>query len=137
MGFDLSNERDSYIRRSPRGWMLALNLAERYGWQPAGTRLANDDGEVVDGWDGLYDTNDGQQVVESDALALGKALRQATASPRFQEDLIALYQDLFGIAPRTGFLKLRRSVSQSELEDQRQAMTELATFCEEGSFTIE
>src|SRR5688500_15058490 len=54
-------------------WHKLIELAQEYGWQPAGTQLDEE------GWSGTYLSNDGQIVTQSDALALGNALSAAAA----------------------------------------------------------
>ena len=137
MGFDLHNSKGDYLRRSPTGWALALNLAERYGWKPAGTSLHAGSDQASEDWDGQYDTNDGQQVTEADSVALASALRNAVDDPQFPSQMRRLYSDLLGIPVRTGFLKLRWSLPLSEVNKLRDAMAEVAAFCEQGAFIIE
>jgi hypothetical protein len=74
-------------------WILLLLLAERYGWQPAGT-LPGDISALFDSgtpaveiaaqcmafeanWDGNYSTNGHQVVTAPDARALAEALNRA------------------------------------------------------------
>ncbi len=66
------------LRRVPEGtkfvcsfpcWQAVKELAEMYGWQPAGTTVP-DDAE----WDGRYDTKEGQRITDADARNLAAAL---------------------------------------------------------------
>ena len=54
-------------------WHKLIELAQEYGWQPAGTQRDEEN------WSGTYLSNDGQSVTQSDALALGNALNAAAA----------------------------------------------------------
>ena len=73
MGYDLSNldTGDDY-RFNIHGWGPILSLAEKYGWQPAGTVLPGDKD-----WEGSYYSNDGQIVQYQDAQNIAKALEKA------------------------------------------------------------
>jgi hypothetical protein len=82
MGYDLSNSRGETFRFSPPGWSLALEIAERAGWEPQGT-LRPVDCPADQEWAGDYFANDGQRVSPSDAIALSAALESALADPEF------------------------------------------------------
>ncbi len=79
MGFDLTSESGADFRFGGTGWTFYLNLAEAYGWKPAGTLPPA--GITENAWSGQYDSNDGQRVTAADALALGGALDRALADP--------------------------------------------------------
>lgn len=58
-------------------WYTLLEIAEIFGWQPAGTVKPSDyDGR----WNGSYFTNDFQEVTDADARALSDALQRAVAA---------------------------------------------------------
>jgi hypothetical protein len=60
-------------------WRKCLDIAIAFGWQPAGTIAPPDyDGD----WDRGYFSNDLQEVSDSDARALGRALHRAVTSVR-------------------------------------------------------
>ena len=71
MSFDLERKGGSY-RWSNTGWPAVMELAEAYGWQPAGT--APPEGVERAAWDRGYGTNDGQTVSAQDAKHLADAL---------------------------------------------------------------
>jgi len=74
MSYDLSNPSTNISRKySTQFWTKALKLARLYGWQPMGTCPP---AREVD-WLGVYLTNDGQEVVASDAYTLALALEES------------------------------------------------------------
>ena len=88
MSFDLRRGQDS---RSFPGWEwgAVLRFAIDNGWRPAGT-LPREYGQIDDvqsaeaerssaSWGGGYDSNDGQEVTDADAHALGEALFRGVA----------------------------------------------------------
>ncbi len=72
MGMTLRNTLGEELRFTHYSWRRALRLAERYGWQPAGTR--NEDSEL---WAGSYFSRSEQLVMSNDAAALAHALEEA------------------------------------------------------------
>jgi hypothetical protein len=82
MGYDLSNKRGESVRFSAPGWSLALETAERSGWEPAGT-LAPAGFESDSAWSGDYFAIQGQRVSTTDAAALVVALERALADGEF------------------------------------------------------
>jgi len=72
-----------------------LDFAIEHGWQPAGTmapdycQLYGMQPAEADGlrrsWEGGYDSNDWQEVTDSDARALGEALLRGVAAAEAQE----------------------------------------------------
>ena len=79
-------------------WAKLLRLAERYGWQPAGTTIPDSELKwMPDGrWNGSYSSNDGQTVTTADAQALAAALERALAEIP-DEDVLARYRDPSGL----------------------------------------
>lgn len=73
MGYDLENRDGLRFRFNTKGWKLVLHLAERYGWQPAGTVC--EAGTLTE--EECYLVNGGQEVSAPDAVALAAALAKA------------------------------------------------------------
>jgi hypothetical protein len=71
MGYDLSNAAGDYHQWKVIGWWSLLNIARRYGWQPAGTEAPASTSEQ---WSGGYFANEGQTVRAVDASSLASAL---------------------------------------------------------------
>jgi len=89
MGFDLINEKGDRFEFSQWDWGFYLNVAEKYGWQPAGTEAPT--GKFgwqpagTEAWPGTYETSDGQRVSSVDAEALASALQRAMDDPEWVE----------------------------------------------------
>ena len=65
-------------------WHQLLRIAIAFGWHPAGTIAPPDrDGD----WGGGYFSNDFQEVSDSDARALRRALHRAVTSVRTEQAL--------------------------------------------------
>ncbi len=138
MGMDLVNERGESLGFSPGGWALVLNLAEVYGWVPEGTTLHLDDDRV---WPGNYDTNDDQRVSASDAAAMATAWERALAADDFTARVLQLDRELFGeeVEPSPAAADGKPpfpSRSALDVDELRDALTDLIQFCREGSFQI-
>lgn len=78
---DLRGE-GGFFRWSTIAWDKVLDLADAHGWERAGTLApvcVDEFGRPfrIAGWDGSYDTNDGQVVLAEDAAALACALESA------------------------------------------------------------
>ena len=73
MAVVLKSKRGKTFETSDEHWSVFLNVAQRYGWQPAGTLppQAWPRGQV---WSGQYGTRDGQRVGDDDARALALVL---------------------------------------------------------------
>ena len=76
-----------YHRYLAHVWPSVLDLAEEYGWKPAGTRELTPDGEHAYRSPKFgYITNDGFVVMKTDArklaTALSKAIKDSAARPR-------------------------------------------------------
>jgi len=82
MGMDLQrNAPNGYFRFSNFGWGMVLDLAQRHGWQPAGTAAPAYYQAAGDpDWSGGYLSNDGQTVTAEDARAIAGALEKALAA---------------------------------------------------------
>jgi hypothetical protein len=66
------------------GWRHCLEIAEKFGWVPAGTEAPswNEGGEILPAdrdleWSGSYCSNDYQSVTDADAKAIARALFRA------------------------------------------------------------
>jgi hypothetical protein len=144
MGMDLVNERGSGLHFSPSGWALALNLAEAYGWVPAGTTMPYATEEEAADWRGNYDTNDEQRVSAADAAALAAALETAVTADDYAIQLCTLDERLFhsreepppAVIPGKWQLPERQRLTQSDFEEFREHLRDFAAFCREGSFRI-
>lgn len=116
--------RQKFNRQS---WTKILSLGLFYGWQPMGTRVASMTeihGFNAEYWDGTYLTNDGQIVVEDDALSLAVALEKSLDDiPDFNLNFYLL--DLDKITPFEYFAG-----------DGKQQLTGFMKFCRLGSFLI-
>lgn len=76
MGMLLENQADgSTFEFATIEWHKLIELAQEYGWQPAGTQAAEEKN-----WSGSYWSNDGQVVEKDDATALSNALLDAGAN---------------------------------------------------------
>jgi hypothetical protein len=139
LGFDLTNEKGSYLRFSPSGWALALTLAEAYGWVPAGTTLPEYGGLAGQPWSGEYATNEGQQISSADAAALGEACARAIASEDYVSRTAAIRKALFDRVDRAagGSLPMPAPFGEPEIITFRGRLEELIAFCREGGFVIE
>jgi hypothetical protein len=80
MGMDLVSESGAEFRATGSGWTYYLNLAEEYGWKPAGTKRPRRT-SIFRKWSGHYDSNEGQRVSKRDASAMALALETALADP--------------------------------------------------------
>jgi hypothetical protein len=80
MSFELVSHPTNLCRTYSRQfWGKALELAQIYGWRPAGTCPPRhiDFYQLNAEWSGRYFTNDGQMVKAEDARALAAALERA------------------------------------------------------------
>jgi hypothetical protein len=102
---------------SNSGWPAVLQLAEDYGWQPAGTippkRINRD------AWDGGYASCDGQLVSADDAKALADALERGLAD------------DFKKATPRTA-----PASQQPNNEHQQEAFEKLSALANAMSFEV-
>lgn len=130
MGVDLSNDAGDERCYSGTAWDLILNLAEEYGWAPAGT--VPPEGTSPDEWDGSYDASCGQSVHASDAQALAAALRKAAMDPALSTVQQELARALsVAIEAATG-----QPVELAPLDDVA-ILWDLIAFLEQGRFLIE
>jgi hypothetical protein len=68
-------------------WRSCLNIAEKFGWVPAGTEAPswNEGGDIPPAdrdpeWDGSYFCNEFQSVTDTDAKAMARSLYRALNS---------------------------------------------------------
>ena len=91
MGMDLRGAGGTE-RFSVTSWCKVLQLAQEYGWQPAGTQaptfaLVEGTTETVEDWDGTYLSNSFQRVTDEDAANIAEALQRALSDiPDFDTD---------------------------------------------------
>ena len=126
--YHLSSQLAISRQKFPReSWTKVLSLAIFYGWQPMGTRvpsMTEIHGFDVDYWDGTYLTNDGQIVVEEDALSLALALEKSLDDiPDFNLEYYPL--DLNKITPFEFFAGAEKG-----------QLVDFIKFCRLGSFLI-
>jgi uncharacterized protein YbjT (DUF2867 family) len=130
MGFDLRNDAGEQHRASNSGWAFFLNLAEHYGWKPAGTLPPA--GMAPEDWDRSYDACAGQRVSDSDAQSLADALRAALDDPnRAGAERIVAARVSAAISEALG-----RTV-RLDPPDDVSVLEELVAFCSAGPFFIE
>ncbi|HET6248547.1 MAG TPA: hypothetical protein VFE47_12670 [Tepidisphaeraceae bacterium] len=139
MGFDLTSESGAYLRFSPSGWALALNLAGHYGWLPEGTTLRqSESGAESTEWSGEYATNDGQRVSASDANALAGACERALADAEYAEVVSDTLRRISeAVAAQVPDRTAERVVDPDVAQKFRGRLEELIAFCRSGSFIIE
>jgi hypothetical protein len=133
MGMDLDGEGGQF-RFNVYQWSAVLALAQRNGWEPAGTVLEQDAG-----WSGRYDTNDGQTVTAGDAGGFADALERALPDIPDHDALEhkTTVVDLPGLGP-TRLLDIEENVSPVELfsGDGKDHLRKFITYCRAGSFRI-
>ena len=81
MDYALKFRAGGFLFYDSRAYHALLTLAERYGWQPAGTTRYLWRGKnsyvVNEAWNGEYRGNGGQEVSATDAANLADALERA------------------------------------------------------------
>ena len=87
----LKSRRGKTFETSAEHWSVFVNVAQRHGWQPAGT-LAPPSWPRGEVWSGQYGTQDGQRVGDVDARALAAALYEAARA----EGLARVLRDVIG-----------------------------------------
>jgi hypothetical protein len=136
MGYDLKNERGEESRFSSSGWALALNIAERHGWNPQGT-LEPAGWDEQEEWGGDYDTMDGQRVSKEDAAGMVKALEKALADVHFAAKTRATFDELQDEMAEAISSYKRIEYSLEEAEEFGGRLRELIAFARGTSFVIE
>lgn len=134
MGHDLSGAGGEF-RASGGSLGHLLELAEAFGWEPAGTCPPWDYEKrepIFDKWDGNYFCNDWQKVTTVDAANVAQAIRRALD---VQVELSIMGEDEDVLKARKGnairWLNLRKD-RKSQLEWVRN----FAEFCEAGEFYV-
>ena len=146
-----------YRTFSRQFWAKALELAQRYGWQPKGTRPPSHLNfyELCAEWHGGYLTNDGQTVQTQDAHSLATALERSLDdisndnlpidwnSMFHQQDDLPEWlspeeRELIEEGLQEGLLDI---MGTSPLEyfagDEKRHLQEFIRFCRLGSFEIQ
>ena len=135
---DLTNQSGDTFRFGNMSWAFLLNLAERYGWKPAGT--AKPEGWKEESkWPGNYDSSDGQTVTSDDAKALAKAVRAALEDKKLETRAKELEADFRRwIEERVGpELAKTYQVGLGKEENYRPHLNKFIEFCNKGPFMIE
>jgi len=87
MSMDLIGRSGQKWSLSYGAWAFLLELAEKYGWQPAGTTLPDDPAYADIPWDGDYGSSDFQAISATDAMEIAAALERAIlAEPEEDSD---------------------------------------------------
>jgi len=135
MGYDLKNERGEELRFSTSGWTLALEIAERHGWNPQGT-LAPADWDGEEEWEGEYFSMDGRRVSKEDAAGLVKALEKALGDAHFAAKTRATFGELQDeeAAGHEGYKRIEYSLAEAEEFGGR--LRELIGFARGTGFVI-
>ena len=139
MGMDLQGPGGSFSWNIFQ-WGKLLDLAERYGWTPAGT-LAPDPDPVFDDpgsppapWDGGYFWNDFQRVADADAANLAAAIERALPDI---PDHDAMGHKTIDVGPFKG---IDPAVSVSALElfsgGIKDRVKDFIAYCRRGGFKI-
>jgi hypothetical protein len=116
-----------------RLWAFSLDVAEEYGWKPAGTQATPWTGE---GWDGSYETSDGQYVTADDAAGLGQALARAAEDEELYSVVCDVAERKWDQVPVEWSPKEAARIVELTLDEYRHALRELAEFCLRGGFRI-
>ena len=136
MGMDLSGSAGEFWW-DVFSWHKLLRVAQRYGWEPAGTVLAAAELEHMPGgvWSGGYTSNDFQRITAADAGQLAEALERALCHISDADVLASHRTDSGGIviAP-----------DGPEIEDMdwfcgpesKQRIRTFIRYCRTGAFTI-
>ena len=153
MGYDLNNA-NQHFGFSVFAWSFVLDLAKEFGWQPMGTVLsetaAKQEGsneETIRSWEGHYDGNNFQSVVDKDALNLANALDNALKvipdkrNPAYNT-LLSLTDDTTGLNYFKMVFRGIKSIYPGSPVDyfsgieNKKYLKEFIQFCKCGSFSI-
>jgi len=135
MGYDLKNDRGEELRFSTSGWTLALEIAERHGWNPQGT-LVPADWDEEEEWEGEYSSMDGQRVSKDDAAGMVKALEKALADAHFAAKTRAAFGELQDEMTAANPRYKRIEYSLAEAEEFGGRLRELIGFATGSGFVI-
>ena len=140
MGYDLSNSAGAYVRFTGSGWALALAVARRYGWVPAGVpKPAAWDEEEHGPWEEGYWANSRQQVTAGDAAMLAAALDRAVAAPDLVDVIVRIKEELNEAVARHDpqWRGDPEPEPRERAEGFRRRLVELADLARQGPFVIE
>ncbi len=136
MGMDLSGAGGEF-RWNFFSWPRLLQIAEEYGWEPAGTTVdPHDEEEMPHGrWSGGYTSNDAQTVTAEDARNLADALERALPDIP-DEDVLAHLKNEMGC--------IRMAPDPPDIDDldwfcgpdSKEHIRQFIRFCRAGSFRI-
>jgi hypothetical protein len=152
MGYDLCG-RTSDFRCSTCEWSACLDLAQVFGWTPAGTTAPGPQLRSGDKWGGGYLSNDWQYVEDHDAAGMAKGLEAALVAGASAQELtvaqnLALQQLLTADSTRSSLRvdsleELPKLIEEafsfkrtSNLSVDLGTLLGLAGFCSEGGFYI-
>ena len=91
MTIDLYRNDDDFFQFEYFGiWQKLMNLAQIYGWNPAGTQEPPQWNQEEGDWDGSYDIFAGEWVADADAHALAQALKMIYPTTACQTALLRL-----------------------------------------------
>jgi len=137
MGMDLKSSADhSEFQFTGTGWSFSLMLAEKFGWQPEGTRKPKEFG-FFKKWHGGYDSNEGQIVRPSDASKLAAALERALQSDSLERKAEEVARDLkHAVEQALGGLPLGYDIDSTIDDEFRSHYMAFIEFCRKGGFAI-
>jgi hypothetical protein len=135
MGMDLSGAGGEFFWNF-FSWPRLLQIAEEYGWEPAGTLPPEYMEMPEEGqWSGDYTSNDQQTVTAEDAWQLAEALERALDDIP-EEDVLAPYRT------ETGMIQLTPDTPEIDDLDwfcgpkHKDHIRKFLQFCRAGSFQI-
>ena len=144
MGMALGRSNGDYFGVSYSLWSAMLELAERWGWRPAGTVLS-EEGNPAD-WGGSYYSSDGQKCQDEDARGLAEALDrflkggiQPESSVTDDEERKRLRQFLTGVMNHLD-APLCHPINEADAwldsADGREFVRKFIEFCRGGEFEL-
>jgi len=170
MGYDLYSETrkdiddsDKYFRWNIWSWTPVLILANKYGWEPMGTKFlplseediikyeitpesVEADLTLVMEWDGNYTDNSGQLVVDEDAQNMATALESSLDDIPTHPILIPGQEEIGGnIKLDSNYFAHRNSVREGNFgslmtefsgTDSKDYLRKFITFLRLGCFSI-
>jgi hypothetical protein len=127
-------------------WHECLELAEAFGWKPAGTLFGLADLEHLPPhtaaaeyerrrreWTGIYTSNDWQRVTDEDAYALAFALYNAVVVMEAKLDMTDVQKRTTRTVTRS-LIEISRS--HSAMESDYHYLRRIAEFIDRGGFEI-
>ncbi len=138
VSFDFKRRQGDALNIRGGPWDFYQALAREYGWTPLGTTAPR--GRSRRRWNGGYNTNDGQEVTQTDAIELAKALRRALADPRRQEKEAEVVRKLSQSIKDFFFQDTGEWLSDEEasggLELHEEFVRKLVAFLDGGAFFV-